>query len=137
MIWLLLAAVIVIGVWLLRNILPVHGLTPIHPDDLKVIARDQEDIKMLDVRDPVDYLREHENGTVNISLGRLPYLWKKELSTSEPVVILGGSGRQSKQAARFLKRVGFRQLYIIKNEPGRKNRQGQTGTAVCCSDCCR
>ncbi|GIO60806.1 rhodanese-like domain-containing protein [Paenibacillus cineris] len=137
MIWLLLAAVIVIGVCLLRNILPVHGLTPIHPDDLKVIARDQEDIKMLDVRDPVDYLREHENGTVNISLGRLPYLWKKELSTSEPVVILGGSSRQSKQAARFLKRVGFRQLYIIKDDPGRKNRQGQTGTAVCCSDCCR
>lgn len=137
MLWLLTAAVVVIVVWMLRKYLPVNDLIFINPEDLKQIADENTSLKMLDVRDAVDYLDRHVSGSVNISLGRLPFVWSTELSTTDGVLIFGENSRQSKQAARILKRFGFSKMYVIRHNVGRKNWQESTGAAaVCCSDCC-
>lgn len=68
-------------------------------------------MKLLDVRDAMDYEACHVNGSINISLGRLPALWKKELSPEDSILIIADRDYERRSAARILRRRGFRKLY--------------------------
>ncbi|WP_425464482.1 rhodanese-like domain-containing protein [Paenibacillus oralis] len=70
-------------------------------------------IKFLDVRDVTEFDRTHIPDSINISLGRLPFLWHKELSPGDEVMILADSCFKSRKAARILQRKGFRKLYTV------------------------
>lgn len=102
--------------WLIRQLLPVKGLSYVDLAALRETLEMTGEAKMVDVRDPFLYEKCHFSGAINISLGRLPYLWSKELSPDEPVVILSDNVHQSKRAARLLKNRGFRKIYAVRGE---------------------
>ncbi|MCK8487468.1 hypothetical protein CA600_05210 [Paenibacillus sp. VTT E-133280] len=95
--------------WVLRGFWPVPSFQYVPCHELEK-ARNQSSVKILDVRDASDYLHGHVPGSINISLGRLPYVWHKELSNDDSVIILSSSCYQSNKAARILHKRGFRQL---------------------------
>lgn len=102
-----------IMIWILRVNLPVRQLTFVNQSILKDTSDQVKTMKMLDVRDAVDYEHCHVEGSINISLGRLPFVWEKELSSDDSVLILSRSRYQSKKAARILKNHGFNRLYAM------------------------
>lgn len=101
--------------WFLRQIWPVRSLSYIKARDW-VQVKERLNLKMLDVRDASDYLEEHISGSINISLGRLPFVWQHELSQDDGVIILSNTGYHSNKAARILRKHGFRNLYTIQGE---------------------
>ncbi|WP_052339230.1 rhodanese-like domain-containing protein [Gorillibacterium massiliense] len=112
-VWLFLIGLIV-G-WKVRFVFPVRGIKFV---DLSFLtdASDPVNLKMLDIRDSADYLEQHLPETINISLGRLPFVWDKELSPDNHVLIMGEKRRHCKKAAHILKRAGFVHLYILKDK---------------------
>ncbi|MBP1157034.1 MULTISPECIES: rhodanese-like domain-containing protein [unclassified Paenibacillus] len=99
--------------WLLRSVWPVNGLTFVDTRILEGTQEEMTTMKIIDVRDEADYQINHYPGSINISLGRLPFVWRKELSPEEPVLILADSRRKSLKAARVLQSNGFSQLYAL------------------------
>ncbi|WP_052350365.1 rhodanese-like domain-containing protein [Paenibacillus gorillae] len=71
-------------------------------------------VKVLDVRDAVDYDNEHFPDSVNVSLGRLPFVWKTEFNPQDEIVIVADHIIAIKRAARILQRRGFRKLYAVR-----------------------
>lgn len=63
--------------WLIRMVWPVKGLSFVDPKVLKDVSNIQTNLKMIDVRDAVEYQKCHIDGSINISLGRLPFVWKR------------------------------------------------------------
>ncbi len=104
------------GLWLVRRFWPVKGLAYVEASKLQETPELAGLAKMVDVRDAFLYEQCHVSGAINISIGRLPYLWNKELSPDEPVVILSDSAHQSKKAARLLKSQGFREIYAVRGK---------------------
>ncbi|EXX86448.1 hypothetical protein BG53_06150 [Paenibacillus darwinianus] len=101
-------------IWIIRSFWPVNGLAFVDSGILESVSEQTKTMKILDVRDAVDYRQCHFPGSINISLGRLPFVWNKELSPDEPVLILADSRRKSMRAARVLKNNGFFELYAIR-----------------------
>ncbi|MEC0370370.1 rhodanese-like domain-containing protein [Paenibacillus chibensis] len=113
--------------WAVREFSPVNGLTFVNPDELREQDNENNELQMLDVRDSVDYIKRHVPGSINISMGRLPYVHKSQLAAEEPVLILAANSRQTKKAAHMLKRYGFMRIYAP---------QGGKG-AFGCGPCCQ
>ncbi|MFD1177422.1 rhodanese-like domain-containing protein [Paenibacillus puldeungensis] len=105
-----------LGVWLLWRFWPVKGLNFIDPNTLCDDTELPKQVIKLDIRDASFYQECHMNGSINISLGRLPFVWRKELSPEEPVLILSDSKYTIKKAARMLRRRGFQQLYALRGD---------------------
>ncbi len=101
--------------WIVRIIWPVGGLVFVDSKVLKETSEISQTTKLLDVRDATHFQECHVNGSINISIGRLPFVWGKELSPNDSVLILADSRYKSKKAARILKRRGFHQLYAVRD----------------------
>ncbi|WP_127531637.1 rhodanese-like domain-containing protein [Paenibacillus kobensis] len=108
----ILASAVVLRV--LYGLLPVPSLRYIQGKEEGETANNDLNVKMLDVRDASDYWKRNIPGSINISLGRLPYVWRKQLSIDDVVVILSPSRSHSRKAARILRRRGFRRLYATR-----------------------
>lgn len=70
-------------------------------------------IKWLDIRDSSDFEKEHVPESINISLGRLPFVWGKDLSPKDSVIILTDQYFKGKKAVRILRKQGFEDLYLL------------------------
>ncbi|MHA6532134.1 rhodanese-like domain-containing protein [Paenibacillus sp. BAC0078] len=108
---------VICALWFIRYLWPVNGLAFI---DMEAMARSGEAygaMKILDIRDAVDYQSCHMPSAINISIGRLPFVWNKEISPIEPVLIMSDSLYKSKKAARLLKKRGFNRLYALRGLP--------------------
>lgn len=101
--------------WFLRQLWPVRSLSYMNAHHW-VQAKESLNLKMLDVRDASDYLEGHISGSINISLGRLPYVWQHDLFPDDDVLILSNNWYQSNKAARILRKHGFRSLYAIQGD---------------------
>ncbi|MNJ42597.1 molybdopterin biosynthesis protein MoeB [compost metagenome] len=112
--WLIVLILAGIGYLSIRNLLPVKGLAYVDASILNDTSELPEETRMLDVRDEVFYRECHVQGAINISIGRLPFVWSNELSPNEPILILSDSNIKSKRAARLLKSRGFRQIYAVR-----------------------
>jgi rhodanese-related sulfurtransferase len=111
----ILVLLLVISIfWIIRIVWPVNGLAFVDSEALKNASEVTATMKILDVRDAVDYQNCHVPSSINISIGRLPFLWKKELSPNEPILIVSDSPYKSKKAARLLKKQGFDRLYALR-----------------------
>lgn len=127
--WLLLLIAVLAAIaawWFVREYTPVTGLTFVNPDELRGQVNERQELQMLDVRDAVDYIKHHVPGSINISMGRLPFVHQSLLASEEPVLILAENCRQTKKAARMLKRYGFMRLYAPRHG------KGASGCGVCC-----
>ncbi|MVO98766.1 rhodanese-like domain-containing protein [Paenibacillus lutrae] len=106
------------AVWLIRSFWPLSGLNIVRSAASGTHAAQEipsdPSLKILDVRDSLDYDQCHLPGSINISIGRLPFVWDKELSPEEPVLILADSRRKILKAARVLKNRGFAEVYALR-----------------------
>ncbi|ALS23729.1 rhodanese-like domain-containing protein [Paenibacillus naphthalenovorans] len=115
----ILLVLLAIGlIWFIRSVWPVSGLSFVDSRILEAAREEMTTLKIVDVRDAADYQKNHYPGSINISLGRLPFVWRNELSPDEPVLILADSRRKSIKAARVLKNKGFSHLYALRRVSG-------------------
>lgn len=134
MVRVLLSIVIVFSiVRFLRYAWPVRSLSYVEARGVRELADQSLDMKMLDVRDAVDYQQDSIRGSINISLGRLAYVWQHCLSTDDSVLILAGSYYKRNKAARILYKQGFRKLYAVKGDfLGNKRTLSDISVKGCC-----
>lgn len=114
--FILLALFVVIIVRFLRYTRPVRSLSFVEASRVCEFVDSSQAIKMLDVRDAVDFQKDSVQGSINISLGRLAYVWQHSLSPDDPILILAGSYYKSNKAARILYKQGFRKLYAVNGD---------------------
>ncbi|KGP77726.1 hypothetical protein P364_0132115 [Paenibacillus sp. MAEPY2] len=69
--------------------------------------------KLLDIRDASDFMKSSVPTSINIPVGRLAFVWEKELTTEDYVVILSDTSFKGRKAARILFKKGFRHLYLM------------------------
>lgn len=84
----------------------------LHEISCNTLTDSNSTYKLLDIRDALDFEAGHVPGSVNISLGRLPYVANVDLAPEQAVIIMGKKDRKSKRAARILKKKGFQHIYI-------------------------
>ncbi|NHN34485.1 rhodanese-like domain-containing protein [Paenibacillus agricola] len=102
---------IIFAFYFFQRMKSVRGLHDIDAQTLCRLLQDMTDgVKILDLRDQTDYYANHIEGAINISLGRLPYVKKKELHIDDKIILIADSKYHSKKAARILKKSGFNHL---------------------------
>ncbi|MEK5253318.1 MULTISPECIES: rhodanese-like domain-containing protein [unclassified Paenibacillus] len=117
----------------LRYAWPVRSLSFVEARDVRELADQSLDMKMLDVRDAVDYEKNNIRGSINISLGRLAYVWQHCLSPGDSVLILADSYYKRNKAARILYKQGFRKLYAVNGDfLGNKRTLSDISVKGCC-----
>lgn len=123
-----------LAVWTLIQLWPVSALTYIDAKDWDPNESRWKGKKVVDVRDASEYWQAPVPGSINISIGRLPVVWRKDLKPEDEVILLGRSGLQRKKAARILARRGFRHLYAVKEShwPLAAGRQKLEHPSCCC-----
>lgn len=100
--------------WIWIQLMPVSALTYLDSREWDEQPERWLNVKRLDVRDANEYWEDHIPESINISVGRLPIMWRKDLSPDDEVVILSRTWLQRKKAARILARRGFHRLYAVK-----------------------
>jgi len=111
--------IIILAVLLLyfyQRIRPVKELKVLDINSLcSYRSREMKQFQILDIRDQVDYYASHINGSINVSLGRLPYVKKDALHKDNIIVLISNSTYQSKRAARILIKCGYKHLIHLKD----------------------
>lgn len=111
LLWVTLVFVIAI---LYKRLRPVRGLQYINASALcKKMTRLDTSLKILDVRDATEYEPGSIPGSINISLGRLSYVQKKELHPDDNIIIVSSSHYKGKVAARKLQKEGFHHISYL------------------------
>lgn len=111
--WLQYVLLGLVVLWLFLRLKPVPGVQNINAETLREKMRKGGKIKIVDVREPYEFQSGHIQGAVNIPLGRIAFVARKELSPDEEIVLVCRSGNRSMQAARKLSRMGYRRLYNL------------------------
>jgi len=104
--WLVFTILSVMLIIFYKRIKPVEGLKFIDAEILCEIKKNQN-VKILDIRDPMDFEKSHVPGAINIYVGRLPYVSKKEFDINDVIIIVSSSEYHIKKAARTLMKSGF------------------------------
>lgn len=107
--WWLSVIIFIAIVVVIRSVWPTEDL---HEIPCSTLTDNKSSYKLLDIRDALDYEAGHVPGSVNISLGRLPYVANLDLAPEHSVIIMGKKDRKSRKAARILKKKGFQSIYI-------------------------
>lgn len=115
--WLTFTVLSVLVIIFYGRLKPVKGLKSI---DVQILCEKMtnQNVKILDIRDSLDFEKGHIPGAINIYVGRLPYIGKKELHYNDEIIIVSSSEYQIKKAARTLMKSGFHNLaslVLIKN----------------------
>lgn len=98
-------------IWRLR---PVPGLTYISLSDVQPLTITDNRLKLVDIRDAVDFYEGHVQDAVNIYVGRMPYVWSRHMEQGDNVVLIGDRPMPIRRAARILRRrAGIRVRYAI------------------------
>ncbi|MGW8825287.1 rhodanese-like domain-containing protein [Paenibacillus lautus] len=99
-----------------RRYVPITGLRFMKCSDLRLAQKECPNLKVLDVRDVSEFMECPRKETINISLGRLPYVWEKELKPDDSVVIVTPKRSDGILAARKLKKAGFTSLFYLQED---------------------
>ncbi|MGQ7887505.1 rhodanese-like domain-containing protein [Paenibacillus sp. WC2504] len=124
-------------VYFIQRLRPVKGLKKIKAISFSYLLKDiPANLKILDVRDQVDFYAGHIEGAFNISLGRLPFVKKQEIHVDDEIIIIADSKYQSKRAARTLKKSGHHHLTYLQNgmsayKKFQKNQQSYSKLQTC------
>ncbi|MDQ0154585.1 rhodanese-like domain-containing protein [Robertmurraya andreesenii] len=102
---------VLLGVFIMRFI-PASGVKQISTSELKNLLSDKSK-QFIDVRTPGEYRRNHIREFKNIPLQDIA---KKAdlLSKEKEVVVICQSGMRSQNAAKMLKRLGFKNIRNVK-----------------------
>jgi rhodanese-related sulfurtransferase len=86
--------------------MPIKQLSAI---ELKNKIQDNEQLFLLDVREPFEFAHAHIDGSVLIPLNQIPQRLR-EIDMEQEVVLICHHGMRSMQAANFLAQVGYKQI---------------------------
>jgi glyoxylase-like metal-dependent hydrolase (beta-lactamase superfamily II)/rhodanese-related sulfurtransferase len=86
---------------------------PIPPIDIDALNPDADDVFILDVREPAEYLKGHLPNAVNIPQAELA-LRLDEIPRDRTVAVICQAGYRSLRAAQFLKQVGLSRLVSVR-----------------------
>ncbi|WP_054957870.1 rhodanese-like domain-containing protein [Paenibacillus dakarensis] len=108
----------VLLIYTYRRWVPISGLKLMKCSELAKARKERPHLKVLDVRDVSEYTADagHIKESVNISLGRLPFVWDKELSPEDEVIIVTPKRSEGLLAARKLKKFGFQSLSYLTDD---------------------
>jgi len=102
-------------IWLLILILvacaPKGAYQDVTADELYA-QLGKKDVLIVDVRTPGEYREGHIYGAVNYPLDRIGE-WYRDLPRNEPVYLYCHSGNRSREAAEYLKKKGFKNIYNV------------------------
>lgn len=84
--------------------------------DLRLAQKECPELKLLDVRDVSEFMANPWKETINISLGRLSYVWDQELKPDDSVVIVTPKRSTGFLAARKLKKAGFTSIFYLQED---------------------
>ncbi|WP_234972854.1 rhodanese-like domain-containing protein [Paenibacillus vortex] len=99
-----------------RRYVPITGLRFMKCSDLRLAQKECPELKLLDVRDVSEFMANPWKETINISLGRLSYVWDQELKTDDSVVIVTPKRSAGFLAARKLKKAGFTSIFYLQED---------------------
>ncbi|MCL5130457.1 MULTISPECIES: rhodanese-like domain-containing protein [unclassified Algibacter] len=89
-------------------------VTEITPEELNVILKEQNGIRMLDVRTPKEFKISHISGAENINFLSDNFSKSLEvLNREEPLIIYCKSGRRSGKSIAVFKKLGFLKVYEL------------------------
>lgn len=95
----------------------------LHLEELRNKVEGEEDISILDVREPAEYAFGHIPGAVNIPLGELEERFE-ELDKDQDIHVICRTGNRSDLAAQKLTEKGFNRVKNV--VPGMTNWEGPT-----------
>lgn len=107
--YILLAAVILFFV---LRFIPTKGITQITTTELKNLLQDNNK-QFIDVRTPGEFSQRKIKGFKNIPLNELSEKITS-LNKDKPVVVICQSGMRSSNAAKLLKKKGFKEIINVK-----------------------
>lgn len=110
MIWFLMSLLMISTIIFYKRLKPVKDLSFLNDDTFTAKLPNDNSIQILDIRDPMDFIKCHIVGAINIYVGRLPYVKKKELQHDHEIIILSASKYHIHKAARTLRKEGFSKL---------------------------
>lgn len=113
MFWFMMISVLTGLFVLIHRLWPAPYLTQIHYRNLINQKESLHHFKIVDIRDAYEYENQPTPDSINISLGRLPYVWHKHLLREERIFILSNEMYRAKKAARILRKKGFQSLYVV------------------------
>lgn len=88
----------------------IEGVVQIDAEGLKNILANQQDIVLIDVREPEEYVAGHIPGVPLMPMNTIPGK-VAELDKSKEYVFVCRSGNRSHQVARFLQANGFEKVH--------------------------
>ncbi|MNC59889.1 hypothetical protein D3C75_1097280 [compost metagenome] len=97
--------------WLIQHFRFLRGVIMLSLKSNQIQVPDH--MKWLDIRDSSDFEKEHVPESINIYVGRLPFVWGKDLSPKDSVIILTDHYFKGKKAVRILRKQGFHDLYLL------------------------
>ena len=91
---------------------------PVEPEAAKALVQQQQDLVVLDVRNPNEFVVAHYPNALNIPVNELETRFA-EVPVGRPVLVHCGMGRRAKRGYEILreKRPDIKDLYYIKGEP--------------------
>ncbi len=92
--------------------LPTEAIPEMFVSELHELVREHRPLQIIDVRQPVEYLRGHVPGALNVPISTLE-AHLPNLEPQLPVVLICSSGYRSMAAASLLARKGFHHLYSV------------------------
>ncbi|MEK3735089.1 MULTISPECIES: rhodanese-like domain-containing protein [Paenibacillus] len=111
-----LAVLAVAAVYVYRRYVPVPGLRMMNCSELHAARVERPDLKLVDVRDVSEFMANPKCDMINISLGRLPYVWDTVLKPGDDIVIVTPKRSDGFIAARKLRKAGFTSLAFLVEE---------------------
>lgn len=108
--------IILIVAFFASRLIPVKGITNISVQDAKDKFKNQQ-VQFIDVRTPGEYKANHKKPFKNIPLAILSSK-VDSLDKEKEVVVICQSGMRSSQAAKILKKHGFKNIYNVKGGMG-------------------
>lgn len=84
--------------------------------ELKEIIKTNSDVVLLDVRSPQEFIEGHLKNAINVPLYELCGSIENKMKCKENIIIAYClSGKRSKMAVKKLKRMGFKNVYSLKD----------------------
>lgn len=99
-------------IYLLWRFMPIKGINQITTSELKELLQDKNK-QFIDVRTPGEFNQKKIRGFKNIPLNELE-VKAGSLDKDKPVVVICQSGMRSSNAARLLKKKGFKEITNVK-----------------------
>lgn len=90
-----------------RSTMPVHSIKRLDQRGMQEMAQNDGELRLVDLRDYLDFERHSLPGSLSLPLGRLPFTWNRVLNKGNRVVLIDEDYSRIRTASRKLQRKGI------------------------------